>query len=337
MRYAVFNNDGEIIIGPKVIPPSEGLSPHSEMMPKMVFKPDGEIIAVWPVNNPSPDNPFSGLTYYAQSFDEGESWTDPIPITTDTASNDQRYFDVAVLPDGNAGIVWLDDRIEYPNGGSNLFYAETVGNKGFQNEKIIGRSTCQCCRTDLYVDPSGYINVVYRNIFGKMTRDMAYTVSKDQGDTFSNPKRISADNWEIMGCPHTGPTMTSFGKELMFYWYTLGGGEGVYTTSTDNYGRQFAERKLFSDKARHPQITSLEAGTVALVWDEKFHTTNGDRNRIGLMLRNEKNGLEEKRYITPESVNAYYPVVLGLSEQRLAVAWWQEGEPDGVYVEFIDR
>jgi hypothetical protein len=34
----------------------------------------------------------------------------PQRLVADTASFDQRYYDVALLPDGEVGVVWLDNR-----------------------------------------------------------------------------------------------------------------------------------------------------------------------------------------------------------------------------------
>jgi hypothetical protein len=338
MYYAVLNEDGGLYRGPTPIPPTKGLNIHHEMMSKMVFKPDGEIIAVWPVDNETPENKYGGLIYYAQSFDGGDTWTDPIPITTDTASNDQRYFDLAVLKNGNAAIVWLDNRSEYETEGSTLFYASTKGKDGFQNEKIIGRSTCQCCRTDIHVDDSGNISVAYRNIFNKKVRDMAYTVSHNGGKDFSEPKRISYDNWEISGCPHTGPSMTSNKNGLHFYWYTMGGGEGVYFTSTNNYGKHFKERKLFSEDARHPQAGVLNDGTIAVVWDELSKAEGEFNNRIGLALRKENKDIGKTIFLTSPIVHATYPVVLGLENGALLVAWSQEkNKSKEVYYISIDN
>lgn len=337
MFYAVLNEDGSIFKKPRSIPPSTGLAPHNEMMPKMIFKPDGEIIAVWPVKNRTPDSKYGGLIFYAQSFDNGKTWSDPIPITEDPDSYDQRYFDVAVLPDGRAAIIWLDNRSETEANGSTLYYAATNGENGFENEKVIGRSTCQCCRTNIYIDHRGYINVAYRNIFDGKFRDMAYAVSDDLGKSFSKPKRISYDNWAISACPHTGPTMAEIGGKLYFHWYTMGGGEGVYYTFTTNSGQHFAERKLFSKQARHPQAAATFGGTIAVVWDELTKTDNTFNNRIGLQLKEQGGNETFKKYLTSSQVHSTYPVVLGINDDKLLVAWVQESDHKQIYYRLISK
>src|SRR5687767_6459731 len=105
--YAVCK-DGKTFGTPVVIQGSGNIQPHGENLPKIIFKPSHEIIALWGAANPNPKNKYSGLVFYVQSFDEGKSWTAPKTLVTDTASYDQRYYDIALLPNGEAGIIWLD-------------------------------------------------------------------------------------------------------------------------------------------------------------------------------------------------------------------------------------
>ena len=102
--YAVSNDGGKTFNKPVVIPASINIHAHSENIPKVIFKPSGEIVAVWGVSNPNAHNKYSGLVNYSQSIDGGKTWTDATPLVTDTASFDQRYSDVALLANGEIGI-----------------------------------------------------------------------------------------------------------------------------------------------------------------------------------------------------------------------------------------
>ncbi|HXS54733.1 MAG TPA: sialidase family protein, partial [Hanamia sp.] len=75
--YAVSTDKGKTFGLPIEIPGSNNVQPHGENMPKIIFKPSGEIIAVWGAANPSPKNAYSGMVYYAQSFDNGKTWSQP--------------------------------------------------------------------------------------------------------------------------------------------------------------------------------------------------------------------------------------------------------------------
>jgi len=108
--YAISTDKGYSFGEPIEIPASKDVHPSAENLPKMAFKPNGEIIAVWGVDNGNPKKKYAGLVYYAQSFDEGKNWSEAKQLVEDTTSIDQRYFDISVLQNGEAGIIWLDSR-----------------------------------------------------------------------------------------------------------------------------------------------------------------------------------------------------------------------------------
>jgi hypothetical protein len=330
--YAVSQDEGATF-GPVVeIPGSTNVHPHGENMPKIIFKPSGEIIAAWGAANPNPKNKYSGLVYYSQSFDEGKTWTTPRSLTPDTASFDQRYFDMALLPDGEAGIVWLDNRKPWKKEGSGMYYAVTREKEGFQNEKLISGPCCQCCRTDLYVDRNKNIHVLYRAILNDSIRDMVHMVSTDQGGSFSQPQKISEDNWAVSGCPHTGPAMAETPKGLHFTWFTGGKGAGIYYNHSADNGKTFTARDSVSGKtAKHCQIASLPNGKVLIVWNEGFVKDNTVNNRIGIEERDASGNTTAKDYVTPEGNNASFPVIYPVNEKKAVVAYTEKnGNKDQV-------
>lgn len=261
--YAISTDEGQTFGKPVMIPSSNNIQPHSENLPKIIFKPSGEIIALWGAANPNPNNKYSGLVFYSQSFDNGKIWNDPKPLVNDIASYDQRYYDVALLPDGEAAIIWLDNRKTTDKEGSSLYFASTKKDKGFQNETMITQGCCQCCRTDLFIDSKAGIHVLYRGIQDSI-RDMLHSVSVDGGKTFSDPKLIHHDNWVIKGCPHTGPAMTENNEGLHFVWFTGAGSKGCFYTSSKDNGNSFMQADKISVNGSHPQIASLPSGELLL-------------------------------------------------------------------------
>ena len=75
--YAISTDEGKTFNTPVSIPGSSSIHPHNENLPKVIFKPSGEVIAIWGASNPNPKNKYSGIVYYAQSFDEGKNWSEP--------------------------------------------------------------------------------------------------------------------------------------------------------------------------------------------------------------------------------------------------------------------
>jgi hypothetical protein len=333
--YAAFKNGR--LGSPVIIPSSTNIQVHSENLPKIIFKPSGEVIALWGAANPNPNNKYSGLVFYAQSFDEGKTWTRPKSLTKDTASYDQRYYDVALLPDGEAGIIWLDNRKTTTKEGSGLFFAKTTGGNGFGNDQLISEPCCQCCRTDLFVDSKGGIHALYRGIIDDSIRDMVHIVSTDGGSHFSAPKHISQDNWVINGCPHTGPAMAENKEGLHFAWFTGGSHKGCYYSQSADNGNSFTVPDSISRSGSHPQLAALPGGELITVWDEAVTVNDKPYKRIGVQKRTAAGAAEGKGFITPDTATASYPVVLALAGKESFVAYsLRKGEKNYIMYQVVN-
>ena len=319
--YALSTDGGKTFGSPITIPPSINIHPHSENIPKVIFKPSGEILAVWGIHNPNPINKYSGLINYAQSFDNGKSWTEAQSLVHDTAAYDQRYCDVALLGNGEAAIIWLDNRVTTAKDGAALYFASTSGGDGFQNEQLISEPCCECCRTDLFIDKKNNIHVLYRGIIQDSIRDMVHAVSVDGGKSFSEPKQINDDHWVLNGCPHTGPAMTENEEGLHFAWFTGGGKTGSFYTKTTDNGISFKGYDSISHVGRHPQLASLTGGGLVIVWDEAVTHLNQLNKRIGLQIRTPEGVDVKTGFITPENVFSSYPVVSAVDENSSLVAF----------------
>lgn len=322
--YAIFDDSTRHFGVPHPIPPTRGVEPHGENMPKLVFARRGEILAMYGVKSPQPDNPYTGTVYYSWSADKGKHWTMGKPLFTSARSYDQRYFDIALLPSGEVGAVWLNNSRKE---GSTLYFAATEPGGTFGPARIVAKHTCQCCRTDLLADSTGLLHVAWRAIIDDSIRDMAYCYSRDTGKTFSAPVRISRDNWVIDGCPHTGPTMTENTSGLHFAWFTMGGGGGVYYCNTEDSGRLFSPRQPVSREisARHPQLAALPSGNLAVVWDEGTGAVTARHQRIGLEMRGPAGLALSSRHVSSDSTNAYFPQIAVLNNTRALVAYTEDG------------
>ncbi len=300
-----------------VVPGSSRVKAHGENPPKVVVTPGGKVLAAWGVANPGPKNAYSGLVYYSVSLDNGLSWTHPALLSNDPESIDQRYFDLELLPDGNIGVVWLDNRSGTDKEGSGLYFARLGIDNSFEAGKRLDNTVCQCCRTDLFAGKDGALHVAYRKIIDGEVRDMVHIVSTDNGDHFTGPGRISADNWKINGCPHTGPAIAWNDNGLFFVWYTMGTGNGIFFSSSPDNGRTFSSKNYVSDNAsaKHPQIHSFDNGSLAAVWDEKAEGWN----RVALEIRSPggEKITADKQYLTDERSDASYPVLITIGDKLL--------------------
>ncbi|MBL7770390.1 MAG: exo-alpha-sialidase [Flavipsychrobacter sp.] len=353
MRYAISTNNGKSFEAPVIVTPSITLSPHAENAPKLVFKPSGEIIAVWGVTSTSlqqgiekkegsdehsyhngpntiksvPKSKYAGQVYYSQSFDDGKNWTTARPLVNDPEGNDQRYFDVALNQEGEAVIIWLDNRKKSTKEGSALFMATTYQQEGFQQQHKIAETTCQCCRTKLLIDQQNRIHVVYRTILEDSIRDMVHQVSSDGGKSFSTPKRIHDDNWIVKSCPHTGPTMTINQSGLHFAWYSASPKKATYFTSSMNNGSSFTGFTTLSEIARHPQMHTQSNQLIGVVWDEVHRMGETPATGIGMEWKDRDGKTILRLNLTNPEEMAAYPVILPLEEAFLVA--YQVKTPEG--------
>lgn len=351
VKYAVFDPEKAMFGDIVTVEPSKGTAVHPENMNKIAFRSDGTVVAVYSRKHPTEHNRFAGSILYTQSFDGGETWTEEAYLHSDTSRNVGRgYFDLATLADGEVATVWLDGRYGKASKGSALFFAKTEERRGFGEDQDIGESTCECCRTDLYVDQKDRLNIVYRDILNDSIRDIVHQYSDDNGRSFSNPRRISPDNWVIHGCPHTGPSLASTSKGLHAVWFTAGGAPGMYLTSTEDQGQTFSLRNKISDKAMHPQMAALPDDRLVLVWDEMqaetpepvhagMHQGGGHASAVGsskVVLQIRKGTTAVKSVdLSSLGANASYPV-LSIVEGKSLVAWSQESnEGAAIYYRWL--
>ncbi|WP_295116627.1 sialidase family protein [uncultured Chitinophaga sp.] len=332
MYYAVTKENG---LGDAIaISAANNIHPHAENLPKLLFRPNGQAVAMFGTEANDARNKYAGKVSYTVSKDGGRTWDAAQPLVSDTNSYDQRYFDMALLPDGKVAAVWLDNRKRTTAEGSSLYYAVMDNSGKFEQERAITDKVCQCCRTDLYIDDKGIIHIAYRAILNDTVRDMVHVQSTDGGASFSQPARISADNWVIKGCPHTGPTMVKNEYGLHFAWFTMGGGEGVFYCQSQDNGITCSKKESISalPTAKHPQMAVMGNSELALVWDEAVKAGDKYNNRIGLQVKAANGSKKEMIYLTPDSAFASFPVLKPLADNKVLVAYKKRvGEAEQVY------
>lgn len=274
LKYASYNEQNNRFGNPVTVPASSGISTSAESMGKIAFKADGTIIAVYSKRFLNEKNPYAGAIYYSSSTDDGNTWSSSQFLHSDTTHNYGRsFFDITTLKDGELAAIWLDGRYGKNIKGSALFFNRTSKGNGFGIDTCLEKGTCECCRTEILTDKSGNIHLAYRNITfptelsDKQVRDMGYKLSTNNGKTFSAVKTISNDNWQIDGCPHSGPSLAITKDGINAVWFTAGGGSGIYN-ATSNKSGNFDKRRLITPKGRHPQLISLANDQLVMVCEE---------------------------------------------------------------------
>lgn len=317
------------------VPVTNDVATHAEGMPKVAFRKDGTIVAAFEKKAPTKENKYAGAVYYTTSADGGKSWSREQYLHSDTVAGRSRsYFDLQRLPDGEVGAAWLDIKLDKGTGGRSVRFARTRDAKGFGNEILVDSSACQCCRIDVYTDDSDAVFVAYRGLkkgpMGRQIRDMMIATSINGGDTFSSPMLISADNWFIEGCPHTGPSLCGNKAGLFSLWYTEGTGTGIYYAKKEEGNATFASRNLVSRDGRHPQLCA-QGDRIAMLWEE--NTAVGNKSNTVIHFKVVKDGEElSQGALTSRQTNAFLPVVNRANDGFIVAYLMEEDQGVGVFV-----
>ncbi len=326
LKYAIFDTKTRKFDSIKTVPGSKGLQMHAESMAKVGIKPDGTLFAVYRKKSKDDKTRFGGHIYYVFSKDKGNTWSKQFKLVKDTVSTSQSFYDITVLPDNNMGLIWLDSRSK--KRGKTLYVAKSDSLNRFSIQKPVAFSTCECCRTELYVDERGYINIAYRNLiepdetgfdgYGQTEiRDMYYLVSKDSLRSFSVPEPISKDNWHIYGCPHTGPSLAYNGESLGAIWFTAAHNEpGLFFTTRRQNG--FLSRQKISVEGRHPQMTAAK-GNFYRVYEEYYEQNGKGYYKIVLNTLTKDGKITIKEISKPETNNNH--AVITAFDNTLLIAW----------------
>jgi hypothetical protein len=238
----------------------------------------------------------------ARSRDDGRTFDPAAPLKGVDAPGNRGWESLASVAGGPTYALWLDHRDTVQAGGgtehhhqpgsgtstagdgvqraqrSQLFVASLDGTV---EPKGIARGVCYCCKTALTTDADGNVYAAWRHVYAGNMRDIAFTLSRDGGRTFAEPVRVSADDWQLDGCPENGPAL-GIGRDgrIHIVWPTLvpaAGGETLalfHASSTD--GRAFTPRRALpvDGPAYHPQMAIGENGRLIVAWDE---STSGQR------------------------------------------------------------
>jgi hypothetical protein len=153
-------------------------------------------------------------------------------------------------------------------------------------ERELFKGVCYCCKTALVTGPKDEIYAAWRHVFPGNMRDMAFTMSRDGGKTFSPLTRVAQDGWSINGCPDDGPALAVDAKgTIHMAWPTVKNETGVILYAVSRDGAAFSAPvrvpTLGGPKPSHPYVAVDATGRVIVAWDE---TVNGVRNAASVAV-----------------------------------------------------
>ncbi|MDB4917939.1 MAG: hypothetical protein JWM95_5583 [Gemmatimonadetes bacterium] len=318
------------------------LPPRVALVPRKGAAP--EIIVVWTAKSGTSTRLLS-----ARSLDGGKTFGASTAVPGSTGEGSRGWQSVAVGPTGRVFVLWLDHRESMSAGAmhhqdatmpapkidptekaalSQLYFSSLDGT----NPVRITRSVCYCCKTSLVSD-GGNVYAAWRHVYPGSQRDIAFSMSRDGGKTFSSPVRVSDDHWQIDGCPENGPAIAIDAQHRAHVaWPTPKDGKDAsalalfYAVTRD--GRTFSPRAEIPTHgpASHVQMV-LGADGPLVAWDE---IVSGTRRLAMTRIHTDAAG---KATFTPVTVpdagaGQWYPVLATTTSGTVA-AWVRQGDKGG--------
>ncbi len=267
---------------------------NGEQPPRIVLVPRRhapvDVVVVWTAKAAAGTRLLS-----ARSGDGGRTFGPTQTVTGSDAAGNRGWQSIAVDAGGRVQLLWLDHREAVPASGaahqhgapstpsaaaaaerttraqsSQLYFGSLDG----PAPRSLARGVCYCCKTALTV-ARGITYAAWRHVYPGSRRDIALTLSRDGGRTFSAPVRVSEDNWQLDGCPENGPSLAvDNGGRAHVVWPTLvqdGGRQSLrlfHAMTSD--GSTFTRRQPLpvGGPAYHPQTAVAPDGSLLVVWDE---------------------------------------------------------------------
>jgi hypothetical protein len=290
----------------------------------------------------------------ARSRDGGKTFTAPVALQSPTAAGDRGWPAVALDAQARVHAIWLDHRgmaakpaaatpAHAPGTAhdgaamaqkSSLYYASLAGTAA--REREITPGVCYCCKTALTTGADGTLYAAWRHVYPGDLRDMAFTLSRDGGRSFSPVVRVSEDHWAINGCPDDGPALAADARNVVhIVWPTVLAGakpEGAIFYASTADGRRFSPRvripTLGGPKPTHPQIVIDRAGRVLVAWEEHV---NGRRVAAAREIRMQGDAAPVFGEVLMISADApaVYPV-LAATDKGIVAVYTTVGEPSRV-------
>jgi hypothetical protein len=305
--------------------------------PSMIELADGSMAAHWLVK--------SGTGTYAydinlsRSSDGGKTWSKPIVPHTDRTKTEHGFVSLIPLPDGRLGVTWVDGRAlkdmkedaEEHDGplpvSMALRYAAIGADGKLADEAVLDERICECCQTSAALTSEGPL-IVYRDRSETEVRDNYFV--RQQGNTWSAPRPVGPDNWEINGCPVNGPSVAADGRRVAVAWYTEEGNDPrVQVAFSSDAGATFGKPTRVDDREviGRADIVMLADGSAIVCW--MSGTGEGGANKVRRVKPDGTLGPVTIISKTDISRASGFPRMARLGD-TIYFAWTQFGKPPRV-------
>lgn len=294
-------------------------------MPSVQPLGTGRLAAHW--LQMSADMTYAYDVMFAQSADDGQSWSEPIRPHSDGTETEHGF--VSMFSDGNrTGLIWLDGRKMVNEvtddpvaSGMTLRAASVDENQTVEQEQLVDELICDCCQTDIAIASSGPV-AVYRDRSSAEIRDIYVTRYVD--GQWLTGKPVASDNWKIPGCPVNGPSIVADGSFVAVAWFTGSGGRPVVRLSvSDDSGETFGEPLDVADGSVLGRVglVHLGKGAVAVSWLQ-----SGADGSHDVVVRRIEAGVAGSVHTVAHNAGSFSVPQIALAGEDLIFVWTETEE-----------
>ena len=245
--------------------------------PTIAALPDGTLAVNWLRINGDADYAYD--VNIALSVDGGQTWGEPKVPHSDKSQWQHGFVTLLPVAPSQLRAIWLDgrqygatDTFAADDGGSDVMqlWTSTISSEGVVSaDSQLDPRTCSCCQTSAVVADSGTLIVAYRDRTEAEIRDIS--ILRQVDGVWSDPAVVSADGWEISGCPVNGPAIDSNGGRTAVAWFTAADNlPKVSVAFSDDDGASFGPAIRMDQVAPTGQVDVIQRddGSALVSWLE---------------------------------------------------------------------
>jgi BNR repeat-like domain len=209
----------------------------------------------------------------AFSRDQGRTWSKPVIPHRDRAPVEHGFVSMLLAPSGGVGVIWLDSRKlskknATPSGSADVaMMYTTVDLDGKVGPEVsIDNRVCECCQPSAVPTANGIL-AAYRDRTDQEIRDIS--VVRLDGNKWSAPKNVFADNWKINACPINGPAIAAHENHAAVAWFTAANDQPKVEVAFSNDGGNTFSPPVQVDEgnpAGRVAVAVLDSGSAVVSW-----------------------------------------------------------------------
>jgi hypothetical protein len=227
--------------------------------------------------------------------------------------------------DNSFQLAWLDGRNTFSEGqehsGAMTLRSAILDVNGALSEELeLDDRVCDCCQTGGAITDNGPI-LVYRDRSESEERDIA--IVRLVNGSWTAPKTIYEDHWEIVGCPVNGPRAYAIGNNLAVAWFSAAGNKPqVKIIFSKDGGEHFSKALTIDDQypLGRVDVVLLDKDRAMVSWLGKEGTQSLIKARVA-----HRSGLLESPIVIAESDEARgsgFPQ-MAIYHEQVYFAWSQ--------------